>query len=44
MLLLVEIGMIWWGVGAEDVHWQGVSAFAMARIVSVGVVVGMSGA
>ena len=36
--------MVSWELGAEDVHWQGVSAFAMAKIVSVGVVVGMSGA
>ena len=44
MLLLEEFGIFFWGVGAEDVHWQGVSAFAMASIVSVGLVAGMSGA
>ena len=24
--------MVWWGVGAEDVHWQGVSDFAKSFI------------
>ena len=44
MLSLEGIGIVWCVVWAENVHWQGVSALAMASMVSVGFVAGMSGA
>ena len=37
-------GVVWCVVPPEDVHWHGVSAFAMASMVTVGLVAGISGA